>query len=333
MAVRKGIDLRSFSRFVTEIEARADETNPECLGNWAVEELSTVLGFDAAWFGWAHVDQLGPRIHASSSINMPDDYIKFWQTISEYDLLAKGLHTKPGRTATYDRQSGAQNDGMTTLSDRYGLNKIATGMNRRSDNMPAFYISSYRSGKQATDFLESEQDYLQCAVDQLGRVMDNMTNKHSLDWLQGTISILTTSAGIGVVGLPDLQEQLGYLWPNWNHEILPKTLRELIARPGTHHLIEENIVVTSGPAPKASDMGLKLLTIRKMTPIDSLTTREKQVARLLAAGRNYREVATALGVAPATARNHIQAIYDKTEISSRAELALLVFPSLSPNQM
>ncbi len=50
-----------------------------------------------------------------------------------------------------------------------------------------------------------------------------------------------------------------------------------------------------------------------------LTAREREVLSLLAAGRSTSKVAAALCVAPATARNHIQAIMTKLGAHSRLE--------------
>lgn len=52
---------------------------------------------------------------------------------------------------------------------------------------------------------------------------------------------------------------------------------------------------------------------------DALTSREREVLRLLVAGKSTSELAEALFVAPATARNHIQSIMHKLGAHSRLE--------------
>ena len=56
-------------------------------------------------------------------------------------------------------------------------------------------------------------------------------------------------------------------------------------------------------------------------PLASLTAREAEVARLLAAGRSRPAVAEQLGVAESTIREHTQRIYRKLGVRSRVELA------------
>lgn len=55
-----------------------------------------------------------------------------------------------------------------------------------------------------------------------------------------------------------------------------------------------------------------------------LTPKELEVAVLVARGLRNKEIGTRLHIRPRTVDNHVQHIYNKLEISSRAELALWV---------
>ena len=57
-----------------------------------------------------------------------------------------------------------------------------------------------------------------------------------------------------------------------------------------------------------------------------LSARERQVVRLLLAGRSTREVATDLFLSPHTVRDHIKAIFTKTGMRSRPELTAALQP-------
>jgi DNA-binding CsgD family transcriptional regulator len=315
------IDLKSFSDFVSEVNARAAESDAEGLARWAIEHLSHTLGFDGAWYGWAQIEKEGVQIHANASLNLPDDYYEFWKTMANDDLLAARLIREPGAIATYDRYSGQQNDGMTTLSDRYALTQMATVMNRREGRLASFYLSSYRMGRRSRSFLPEEQEYLQCAVDQLGRAMKLSSFEYNRRAERGTISILVNESGIGILGLGNLREQLGEFWPSWKGDLLPEKLTKLIHMQGQHVLPDEQMIVTCENAPQYQGMGLRRLTLRRMMPIDHLTIRESEVAVLLSKGRSHKDVARMLGIAPSTVRNQTQSIYDKLGVNSRAELA------------
>ena len=51
-----------------------------------------------------------------------------------------------------------------------------------------------------------------------------------------------------------------------------------------------------------------------------LSVREREVARLYAEGRNYKEIARALALSPATVRTHLNSIFRKLEVTSKVEL-------------
>lgn len=317
-------DLRTFSNFVAELNARALETDVHGLARWAVGELSETLGFECAWYGWARIENDGVDIHANASLNLPDDYYEYWQTIAEEDLLAERLLKDPDAVATYDRLSGRQNDGMMSLSDRYGLSKMATVMNQRDGRLASFYLSSYRVGRQATQFSDDEQEFLQCAVDQIGRAMKLQSLETNRNAKGGAISILVNEAGIGILGLADLRQRLGQIWPDWHGDLLPDTLRTLVQSPGQHCLPDLGLVILCEVAPNCQDMNLRRLTIRKFTSLDLLTNRETEVATLLSEGKSDKETARILGVAPSTVRNQIQAIYEKTGVNNRVNLSALL---------
>lgn len=317
-------NLKNFSDFVTEVNLRALETESEALAKWGVDRLSSMVGFECAWYGWAQIDTKGVTIHANASINLPSDYYDFWQTMAGEDLLAAEILQSPGSVATYDRLSGQQNDGMTTLSDRYGIRKMATAMNQRDGRLASFYLSSYRLGARAAQYSREETEFLQCAVDQLGRAMKLNSTEENRELPNGSVSVLVNEAGIGILGLASLREQLGHFWPNWNGDLLPDNLRNLIHEIGRHYLTDRGLVIDCEEAPQFSDMRLRRLTIRKFTPLDLLTEREGEVARLLAQGKSHKDVARVLGVAPSTVRNQTQAIYEKIGVNNRANLASLV---------
>jgi DNA-binding NarL/FixJ family response regulator len=63
-------------------------------------------------------------------------------------------------------------------------------------------------------------------------------------------------------------------------------------------------------------------TRRRRDQVAGLTGRELEVLRLLARGASTREIAAALVIAPKTADAHIQHIYTKAGVSTRAAATL-----------
>ncbi|HCU24463.1 MAG TPA: hypothetical protein DF383_05545 [Deltaproteobacteria bacterium] len=71
---------------------------------------------------------------------------------------------------------------------------------------------------------------------------------------------------------------------------------------------------------QSDEWGGWLLRIRKSSPLDRLSPRERQIAGLFARGSSAKGIAQELALSPATVRNHLQSIYEKLSVSSRDDL-------------
>jgi DNA-binding CsgD family transcriptional regulator len=69
---------------------------------------------------------------------------------------------------------------------------------------------------------------------------------------------------------------------------------------------------------------LHILKARPVQAVDALTPRERDVATQVTRGLSHKEIALALGLTPATARNYIQRIHAKLNVRSNAQLAGLL---------
>jgi DNA-binding CsgD family transcriptional regulator len=319
-----GLGITGFSKFITEMNHRTRDEDAEGLARWAVADLSRLLGFDAAWYGWATLRPEGVEVYANATVNLPSDFYAHWQRMAHQDLLARDMIENPGTVAAYDRRQRHQTDGMADLSDRFGLRRMTTAMNGRVGSFANFYLSTYRVGATSSHWSEAHGDFLQCAVEQLSAAMKLTTSEPGRHATPGAVTILASETGIGLLGIEALRDAFGDFWPRWNGDHLPEQLARLIGLPGTHILPDRNLVVTVEETPRFQGMGLRRLTLRRLNRFDSLTPREREVARSLAAGNSAKEVALALGLAPATVRNQTQAIYQKLHVDNRAALAAAI---------
>jgi len=69
---------------------------------------------------------------------------------------------------------------------------------------------------------------------------------------------------------------------------------------------------------------LYLVYARKAQPLDDLSPREQEIARVLSAGKTFKSVARQCGIAVSTVANHAARIYRKLGIYRREELVELV---------
>lgn len=86
--------------------------------------------------------------------------------------------------------------------------------------------------------------------------------------------------------------------------------------------------VINGGAPMSPSIARKVLYSFHQQPTDdgmkALSTREKEILRLLAAGNSYKMIAANLFISLDTVRTHIKHIYDKLQVHSQTEAILKV---------
>jgi DNA-binding NarL/FixJ family response regulator len=77
-----------------------------------------------------------------------------------------------------------------------------------------------------------------------------------------------------------------------------------------------------GPAIATRVLGYFATPPRAPTPFPELTTREREVLDLIAAGRSNHQIAERLGLSGKTVANHISAIFAKLQVADRTQAIL-----------
>lgn len=85
--------------------------------------------------------------------------------------------------------------------------------------------------------------------------------------------------------------------------------------------------VHAGGAPMSMQIARKVINHFHRSPksfseLDQLTSREKDILRLLAKGYLYKEIADNLGISISTVRSHISSVYEKLHVQSRTAAAM-----------
>jgi DNA-binding CsgD family transcriptional regulator len=306
--MREGTELQAFSRFVGALhEARHDLDGPALL-DWAAGELSGIVGFDAAWLGWADMTPPSVEIIGTTVHNLPADYVGFWNAIRSEDLLAadvKNMKTEGRLWAQYDRDGNRHTDGMIALADRYGLRKLSVVTRAQDPLRPQLFLSAYRGGVAARGLDLRELTFLSCALDHMQGVLDRASGGRA-----GDLRLLVDDRGRPVAGSAAALT----LWSGWRGE------------PGgvsgsfDDYLDSRGFNVLANPTAMVGGHKLTELRLIPRSLLDSLSAREREVAELIAEGFTHKEIARSLGIAPTTVRNQTARIYEKAGVSSRAAL-------------
>ncbi len=113
----------------------------------------------------------------------------------------------------------------------------------------------------------------------------------------------------------EFSNQLRREWPDWQGNSLPPPLHKALLETGQELFLGRLLVVT-----RLVDEDLVILRVRSRKPVDDLSARQLLVALQIAQGLSHKEVARKMCIAPATVRNHIQAIHTRLQVRNSAEL-------------
>lgn len=308
--LREGEELQALSRFIGVLhEARRDHDGPDLL-DWAAARLADLVGFDAAWCGWADMVPPVVDIIGTTTLHLPEDYVAFWSDIKHDDVLAgdvKAMSEAGRQWAQYDRDGRRQTDGMMALSDRYGLRKLSVVTRPVNPLRPQLFISAYRGGGRARPLSRRELTFLACALDHMQAVLDQSEDPDG-----AALRLLVDPRGRPVAG----SSAALALWMDNRPD--PQTGRR--AESFAQVLRRRGLRAVTSPAPLAGGHVLTELRLLPDRNADRLTPREREIADLIAEGQTHKQIARTLGLAPATIRNQTARIYAKVGVSSRAAL-------------
>ena len=107
---------------------------------------------------------------------------------------------------------------------------------------------------------------------------------------------------------------------DYSREALNSNANYLLEKPFSYQALRqvlEKIVTTPSSLQHCVDRGLAQL---------NLTSREKEVSIYILKGLSSAEISRILGIAEKTVKHHITEIFEKAEVSSRAEFFSFIFP-------
>src|ERR1700730_6892934 len=97
----------------------------------------------------------------------------------------------------------------------------------------------------------------------------------------------------------------------------------LLKRTEPGKILEAIQEVCDGGSPMSTNIARKVISIfqdRKANEnAEVLTTKEKEILKLLAKGLRYKEIASELDIGLETVRSHVRNIYEKLQVQSRTE--------------
>lgn len=304
--------------------------------DWALEQLSGVIRFDAAWWGKALAEP--QKILRVQIVNASEDMFKDYERVQEHDFFRDAMLARLGTSINLSD--------LITRKD-FERSPLYTKFGRKHRIETALGTVLLEPVSSMTEFLTVWRFDSRWPFSDTDRVRKERLMPHLIE--ANRISRLVslgkmTHGGEGrseirpwaVVGAEDaclIEVNGGFVelakreWPEWRGAILPVAIRKNILQ--AQPFVGEHIYLD------ISDVdGYRLILARPIMPVDRLGRRERVVVRRFCAGRSYREIAAELGTAPATVRNQLSQVYVKLNVHNRIELlGALSDAGIDPEQL
>lgn len=320
--------MKAFSDLLLELYRLGQDAPAAEFQRLALDRMREVFDFDSAfWATGVVMHGEGVIPHAFHLYRQPPDMMESWMRINKNDELAFEAFSQQGTTINAALcgpywQSRFSPEGRKHIK-RYGmahsLNTIIAEPVLQIWTGVAFYRAEPEH-----PFTEDER-----------LLKQNLTPHLAEAWNISRFGFVNSARNNGTRpshgrAICDIKGVLynadrnftGFMlaeWPDWAGPQLPQELLKMLTGKNPRRYAGCHAVISVETL-----NNMELLSVRKISAIDELSSREHDVAALFAKGADYRAIADALHIAPVTVRNHLQNIYSKLGVSNKIEMVRLM---------
>jgi DNA-binding CsgD family transcriptional regulator len=317
----KGIE--AFSKLVFDLHRAASETPMERFQEQALELLSEYVAFDSAWWGMSATAGRDFDVHSSYTYKLPANFGELWERIRHDPKMSRMVSKAPGFTLNCKlSEFFVDAPQIRAITEVLSIRQLLFTFDlNRNVNILTFLVL-YRADEERA-FSEEDRLFTQLAVPHLfacwsrNRIMQISQlriSRMNADFLVA----LADRKGVVHDAPPGFAELMREEWPDWRSATLPSALTRVCQRQMSSYGGDRLTVKASAVRDWV------LLLVSKRAPADRLSNQERTIASAFAKGDSYKEIARSLTISPATVRHHLRRIYEKLEISDKAQLAQLM---------
>ena len=286
----------------------------------ALELIKQVLPFDSSMWGSATTSAGGIDIHMLHLHQKSPEMLEAYEPLKHHDTAAASMFGQEQATRGFHAESWfeapQQREFFATLR-RFGQENFFITSQHNSSTQFAEWITLFRADADA--HCRPEEVHL---LSQLAPHVMQAQAFNRVVHLNRMGAASTPQRGAAIADLrgmlyhadPAFNDILGLEWEGGQKHKLPAPVLQHFLQ-GKSHFLGRTLVMSHHTEHK-----LLFLKVRPRCRADSLSPREHTVAKLVAKGDTYKEIARLLSRAPATVRNHIQAIYEKLGVNHVAGL-------------
>ncbi len=294
---------------------------PGTFRNWALRQLHGVMNFDAALWGTGTTSRL--RFHTCTVIGLPEDFPHALEATHSINPILPRILAHPDtpvdRREVMDDKTFFKSEIYRRCFSRYGISHIlSTGHVEHSSGLYSLLTLYRRDRAHGFETIDCERQ---------ARLAFHLLNSASHAFFLHLNRNLAGRPAESVAAVVDCEGLF--------HEVQPRFI-DLLDQHFPHRdptglpfvpPAPQDTLTTAGLCVKTEALGeLLCIYIWPAGPLDRLTPREREVVYAVAHGLSFKQVARNIGVAPSTVANHLYRVYKKLDLSSRSELAQLVYP-------
>lgn len=317
--------LEVLSLLLLDLVAACDALPFQEFQQEALRLLGERVPFDSAlWLAGTVSGHQQPAILGTFLYNQPGGMPANLEQAQDGDLPVMQALARPGATvniALADVVAAEGGDAMRGRAGGYGGQHILATATRGPVSNLVSVISLHRV-EPARPFSEPERRLKQGLMPHLVMLCNRSRIQHLEEALylgrdrRRHAAALADASGLLHHANPGFISLLLAEWPVWQGPVLPPALSAVLAGAPTAAVPFARIAVRVSAV-----NDLFLLHLREVERCDALSQREWDVASAFGSGMSHKEIARQLGIAPGTVRNHLSTIYEKLDVSNKAELA------------
>lgn len=308
--------LVAFGAFLLWLREASRNTSPASFRFDVLTRLQDHVGFSRAIWGDAlidgRMDLRKPEMFGFGPDAQPDAELGAFAD----PRLARVLGA-PGVSHGY---SLGENDPpqLRTLAAKHHIGHILSIARFDEPLGLASGIVFVRSGEREA-FSEADRLFVDAAFDhvmqawtdcQIGSLTGDMR------WGRGETRLAAAAQGLAILAAESgFTELIRLEWPDWSGPELPVAAIATETGLPLSHFLGDKIVMRV-----SMHDDVALIAVRSRSRADSLSGQERRVAELCVAGLTYKEIATQLGIAATTARNHIAAVHRRLNVRRNSEI-------------
>jgi DNA-binding CsgD family transcriptional regulator len=275
-----------------------------------------LIPFDSAWWGNAAAEPM--EIHRLHLHNCADSILQDYAPYIADDFFRAALMAHPGVTVNMSDLTTRERFVQTPMYQAVGIPyrvewSLGTLLVEPVSSLQEF-LTLWRHDPERP-FTEAERQCKELLMPHLADAHRVARRREMLDGARATHTRWAVADDRGYLreASPGFIHWVRGLWPQWQGSLLPEALRQYLGQAGSHGTGDGRLQVLAKGA-------FRYLHVLAAQAPDLLSARQRAVALRYARGETHAQIAAAMGLSPATVRNHLAVCYRKLSVNNKAEL-------------